>query len=81
MSPYEITYPGGSVEHWNEEPGAIWLQRIAEIYPHLVWINPTHPSGWDYSGSTELIRQIIGPGRMFPMTVKGVEEATRELGR
>ncbi|RYY99477.1 MAG: VWA domain-containing protein, partial [Alphaproteobacteria bacterium] len=44
MSPYEITYPGGSVEHWNEEPGALWLQRVAEIYPHLVWLNPTHPS-------------------------------------
>jgi uncharacterized protein with von Willebrand factor type A (vWA) domain len=81
MSPYEITYPGGSVEHWNEEPGAIWLQRIAEIYPHLVWLNPTHPSGWEYSGSTDLIQQIIGHHRMFPLTVKGVEEATKELGR
>ena len=81
MSPYEITYPGGSVEHWNEEPGALWLQRIAEIYPHLVWLNPTHPSGWEYSGSTELIREMIGHHRMFPLTVKGVEEATRELGR
>ena len=54
---------------------------VAEIYPHLVWINPTHPSGWEYSGSTDIIRQIIGGHRMFPMTVKGVEEATRELGR
>jgi uncharacterized protein with von Willebrand factor type A (vWA) domain len=81
MSPYEITYPGGSVEHWNEEPGAIWLQRLAEVYPHLVWLNPTHPSGWEYSGSTELIRELIGHHRMFPLTVKGVEEATKELGR
>jgi uncharacterized protein with von Willebrand factor type A (vWA) domain len=81
MSPYEVTYPGGSVEHWNEEPGAIWLQRIAEVYPHIVWLNPTHPSGWEYSASTELIREVIGPSRMFPLTVKGVEEATRELGR
>ncbi|MBI1359114.1 MAG: VWA domain-containing protein [Alphaproteobacteria bacterium] len=81
MSPYEITYPGGSVEHWNEEPGAVWLQRFAEVYPHLVWLNPTHPSGWEYSGSTQLIQEIIGPDRMFPLTVKGIEEATRELGR
>jgi len=81
MSPYEVTYPGGSVEHWNEEPGAIWLQRLAEVYPHLVWLNPTHPSGWEYSGSTELIRELVGHHRMFPLTVKGVEEATKELGR
>lgn len=81
MSPYEITYPGGSVEHWNEEPGAVWLQRFVDVYPHMVWLNPTHPSGWEYSGSTDLIRQIIGGHRMFPMTVRGVEEATRELGR
>jgi len=81
MSPYEITYPGGSVEHWNEEPGAVWLERLAQVYPHLVWLNPSHPSGWDYSGSTSLIREVIGLNRMFPLTVKGIEEATRELGR
>ena len=69
------------MEHWNEEPGAVWLQRFVDIYPHLAWLNPTHPSGWDYSGSTEMIRTIIGQERMFPLTVKGVEEATRELGR
>jgi uncharacterized protein with von Willebrand factor type A (vWA) domain len=40
MSPYEITYPGGSVEHWNEEPGAVWLDRVAQIYEHVVWLNP-----------------------------------------
>ena len=81
MSPYEITYPGGSVEHWNEEAGGVWLQRMAEIYPHLVWLNPTHPTGWEYSGSTQLIQEIIGPHRMFPLTVKGIEDATKELGR
>ncbi len=81
MSPYEITYPGGSVEHWNEEAGAVWLQRLVDVYPHLIWLNPMHRSGWEYQGSTSLIREIIGENRMFPMTVKGVEEATRELGR
>jgi hypothetical protein len=81
MSPYEITYPGGSVEHWNEEPGAVWLQRVVDVYPHLVWLNPSHPSSWEYSGSTNLIREIIGMERMFPLTVKGIEDATRELSR
>ena len=52
---------------------------LEDIYPHIAWLNPTHPSGWEYSGSTDLIRQIIGPHRMFPLTVKGVEEATKEL--
>ncbi len=81
MSPYEITYPGGSVEHWNEEPGAVWLQRFVDVYPNLIWLNPSHPSGWEYSGSTQVIREIIGPQRMFPMTVQGIEDATKELGR
>ncbi|MBI1340222.1 VWA domain-containing protein [bacterium] len=81
MSPYEITYPGGSVEHWNEEPGAMWLQRAVDTYPNLVWINPMHASGWEYSGSTQIIREIIGPQRMFPLTLKGLEDAMKELGR
>ena len=81
MSPYEITYPGGSVEHWNEEPGALWLQRLAEIYPHLVWLNPVDKGGWEYTPSIELIREIIGPEKMFEMTLAGMEDAMRYLGR
>jgi uncharacterized protein with von Willebrand factor type A (vWA) domain len=81
MSPYEITYPGGSVEHWNEEPGAHWLRRVTDIYEHVVWLNPVAERHWDYTPSIGLIRDIIGQERMFPMTLQGLERAMRELGR
>ena len=81
MSPYEITYAGGSVEHWNEEAGGIWLQRFVETYPSLAWINPVKEGAWDYTGSIQLIREIIGPQRMFELTLAGLEEAMKELGR
>ena len=81
MSPYEITYPGGSVEHWNEEPGAHWLKRVTDIYENVVWLNPVAERHWDYTPSIGLIREIIGPDRMFPMTLQGLERAMRELGR
>ncbi len=81
MSPYEITYPGGSVEHWNEEPGAIWLQRLAQIYERLVWLNPTPRAHWDHTPSIQLVREIIGPNRMFPLTIEGLDGAMRELSR
>ncbi|NWG52292.1 MAG: VWA domain-containing protein [Hydrogenophilaceae bacterium] len=81
MSPYEITYPGGSVEHWNEEPGALWLHRVTEIYERVVWLNPVPRAHWDHTPSVGLIRDIIGPERMFPLTLKGLEDAMRELSR
>lgn len=81
MSPYEVAMRGGSVEHWNEEPGAVWLKRIADVYPHLVWINPTQEKYWEFSQSTQMIQEIIGAERMFPMTLSGLEDAMRELAR
>jgi uncharacterized protein len=81
MSPYEITYPGGSVEHWNEEPGAVWLQRVAEIYERVVWLNPTPRAHWDHTPSIQLVREIIGQNRMFPLTIAGLDSAMRELSR
>lgn len=81
MSPYEVTYPGGSVEHWNEEPGAAWLKRVADIYPHMIWINPVPERHWDHTPSVSLIRDVIGADRMFPMTLQGLDRAMRELGR
>jgi uncharacterized protein with von Willebrand factor type A (vWA) domain len=81
MSPYEIAVRGGSVEHWNDEPGGVWLKRLVDIYPHLVWINPTQGKYWQYSQSTQMIQEIIGAERMFPMTLSGLEEAMRELAR
>ncbi|MDE1939938.1 MAG: VWA domain-containing protein [Alphaproteobacteria bacterium] len=80
MSPYEITMAGGSVEHWNEEPGAIWLDRVAQIYPHIVWLNPVAQKHWDYTPSIQLVSQILS-GRMFPLTLAGLDGAMRELNR
>jgi uncharacterized protein len=81
MSPYEVTYAGGSVEHWNEEPGAIWLKRLADVYHHMIWINPVPERHWDHTPSVNLIRDIIGRDRMFPMTLHGLDSAMRVLGR
>ncbi len=81
MSPYEITYAGGSVEHWNEEPGGLWVQRLVQQFPDLVWLNPSPEKSWEYTGSIKLLREIIGPHRMFEMTLLGLEDAMKELSR
>ena len=81
MSPYEVTHPGGSVEHMNEEAGAVWLKRFAGVYPALGWLNPSPREQWDYSQSTRLIRECIGAERMFPMTLAGLDEAAKALTR
>jgi uncharacterized protein len=81
MAPYEITHAGGSVEHWNEEAGAAWLQRLADTYPRLVWLNPQPEQWWEHTYSIRLIQQLIGPERMFPLTLDGVDRAMRELAK
>ena len=80
MSPYEITVPGAAVEHMNPEAGADWLERVARIYPSLVWINPVKPDYWDMTPSTRMIQQLVS-GRMFPLTLQGLDGAMRELMR
>ena len=80
MSPYEITYPGGSVEHWNEEPGAIWVDRVTQTFDDVVWLNPTAERHWDYTPSVDVMRQLVGD-RMFPLTLEGLEKAMKELAR
>ncbi|PYB74180.1 vWA domain-containing protein [Rhizobium wuzhouense] len=80
MSPYEITHPGGSVEHWNTESGAVWLTRLTEHFRRHLWINPLSETRWDYTMSVGLIRRLIGE-RMFPLTLGGLEAAARELAR
>ena len=80
MSPYEITHPGGSVEHFNEEAGSIWLQRVANVYPATVWLNPVPETQWGYSQSTKVIREMVGDS-MFPLTLGGLDGAMRELTR
>ncbi|MCR9139729.1 MAG: VWA domain-containing protein [Alphaproteobacteria bacterium] len=80
MSPYEIVYPGGAVEHWNEEAGQVWLMRLLDQFPKTVWINPVPENHWRHTHSTGLIRDIFSK-RMYPLTLAGLEQATRELSR
>ncbi len=80
MAPYEITHAGGSVEHWNEEPGALWMQRFAAIYDKLVWINPTPQETWEYSTSVAMTRELVG-GQMYPLTIRGLEEGMNFLSK
>jgi uncharacterized protein with von Willebrand factor type A (vWA) domain len=80
MSPYEIVQPGGSVEHWNEEAGSAWMQRIAAHFPYLVWLNPEPEERWDWTPSIRLTQELVG-GRMFPLTLDGLDRATAALRR
>ena len=80
MSPYEIMAPGGSVEHFNEETGAAWMERVARTYPACVWLNPVAEKDWDYTQSIRMMRQLMG-GRMYPLTLEGLDKAMRELVR
>ena len=80
MSPYEIAFPGGSVEHWNEESGQIWLDRLLTAYPSAVWLNPVAERRWSHTQSLQMTRQLMG-GRMFPLTVDGLDRGMRELSR
>ncbi len=80
MSPYEITYPGGSVEHWNEEAGAVWLKRVFDIYQSCVWLNPVPERHWEYTPSIQLIQDLI-EDRMYPLTLGGLDQAMRELNK
>ncbi|MBM3345777.1 MAG: VWA domain-containing protein [Betaproteobacteria bacterium] len=80
MSPYEILQPGGSVEYHNEEPGSVWMKRIAEVYPKAVWLNPEPEEVWGYRQSISVMRDLMG-GRMFPTTIAGLERAMRVLTR
>ncbi|HBW83733.1 MAG TPA: hypothetical protein DEF79_06805 [Gammaproteobacteria bacterium] len=74
MAPYEITHVGGSIEHYNEEAGAVWLQRVTEAFEHFVWLNPTPQDYWQHSYSIEIVKELV-EDRMFPLSVKGLEEA------
>ncbi len=80
MSPYEITVAGGSVEHMNPEPGGLWLKRVTDIYKHTVWLNPLPEQHWGWTPSIGLVRKLLG-NRMYPLTLDGLDAATRELMR
>jgi len=78
MSPYEILQPGGSVEHWNDETGAVWFKRMTDFYRKSVWINPTPETHWPWTQSIKIVRDLVDQ-RMYGMTVAGLESAMREL--
>ena len=80
MSPYEITYDGASVEHFNEEPGADWIARLSAVYRHAVWINPVAEKWWDHTASIGMIRALM-EDRMYPLTLDGLDRAMRRLVR
>jgi len=80
MSPYEIASVGGSVEHFNEEPGAQWLERVTKTYSAAVWLNPVPEKEWGYTHSIQMIHQLMA-GRMYPLTLDGLDRAMRELVR
>jgi len=80
MAPYEITHSGGSVEHWNEEAGAIWLQRVLDNFDKVIWINPTPHDTWEYSTSVGLTKKLI-EDQMFPLTIRGIEEGMNFLSK
>ncbi|SNT76460.1 vWA domain-containing protein [Paracoccus seriniphilus] len=79
MSPYEIAVPGGANEHWNEEPGELWLRRACETWPDHVWLNPVPQNHWGYTQSIAMIGQIF-ENRMMPLTLQGLTQAMKALG-
>ncbi len=81
MSPYEIAMPGGANEHWNAEAGSVWLARVRDQWPHVLWINPVPEKYWGYTQSIGMVREILGPETMVPMTLAGIERGMRALGR
>jgi uncharacterized protein with von Willebrand factor type A (vWA) domain len=80
MSPYEIARPGGSIEYWNEESGAVWMERLLNTWRHAVWLNPIAEEHWGYTPSIHMLQELMGK-RMFPLTIDGLERAMRSLSR
>ncbi|MCR4267233.1 VWA domain-containing protein [Nitratireductor sp. ZSWI3] len=80
MSPYEIAYPGGAVEHWNQEAGHVWISRVLAQWPNAVWLNPVPEKHWGFTHSIQMLRDLFSD-RMYPLTLSGLETATRELSR
>ena len=80
MSPYEITYPGGSVEYWNDHPGSLWMQRVLDVYSRAAWLNPVQEKYWQDTPSIQLLRQLMG-NRMYPLSLEGLDRAMGALSR
>ena len=80
MAPYEITNAGGSIEHWNEEPGGVWIKRLCSHFTSVAWLNPIQDDHWDYTSSVCILRDLVEK-RMFPLTLKGLEDAMSNLSK
>jgi hypothetical protein len=80
MSPYEILQPGGSVEYFNEEPGAAWVKRFVDVYPKCIWLNPEPEEIWNYRQSIGIMKELMN-GRMYPTTLNGLERAMKVLAK
>jgi uncharacterized protein with von Willebrand factor type A (vWA) domain len=80
MGPYELLYPGGSVEHWNDEPGSMWLKRMLEVYNRSIWLNPVPENYWQDTPTIKEIKKVIS-NRMYPLTLEGLDSGMRELSR
>jgi uncharacterized protein len=80
MSPYEVSHPGGSVEHWNEESGSTWMTRLTDHFQKAAWLNPVKEQHWGFTHSTTMLRSLM-EGRMFPLTLEGLDNAMRALVR
>jgi uncharacterized protein with von Willebrand factor type A (vWA) domain len=80
MSPYEIVQPGGSVEHWNEESGEVWLRRLRDVYDKVMWLNPVPEEEWQYTQSVAITHQLM-EGKMYPLTLRGLEEGMAYLSK
>lgn len=80
MSPYELLQPGGSVEHWNEEPGEVWMRRLKQTYDKVVWLNPVAEPEWEWTQSIQMVDQLM-EGHMYPMTLEGLEQGMHFLSK
>lgn len=78
MGPYEITYPGGSVEHWNEEPGSVWMHRLLDHFDYAIWLNPQAEQYWQYYASIKIIHDLMEE-RMYPLTIDGITNGIKSL--
>ncbi len=80
MSPYEVVYPGGSIEHWNEKPGSYWIKKIINCFDKVVWLNPEKSHNWDYSQSTKILKELTN-NLMFELNISGIEKGMKELAK
>lgn len=78
MGPYEITYPGGSVEHWNEEAGSIWMKRLTDHFDKVIWLNPQAEAQWPYYASIQIMQQLV-EHKMYPLTLAGLGQGIKAL--